>query len=132
MALDQFVEDLITGSKSFASVATLMPDGSPQVSVMWVDSDGEHILLNSAEGRVKTKNLRNDGRVAIAIIDSENPYRQAMIRGRVVEDTHEGAFEHTDVLAKKYLGQDKYPYHQEGDVRVIFKVKPESVYKIDV
>lgn len=132
MALDKFVHDLITESKSFASVATLMPDGSPQVSVMWVDTDGENILLNSAEGRVKTKNLRNDKRVAIAIVDSENQYRQAMIRGHVVEDTHEGAFEHTDVLAKKYIGQDKYPYHQEGDVRVIFKIKPDSVYKIEV
>ena len=132
MALDEFVQKLITGSKSFASVATLMSDGSPQVSVMWVDSDGENILLNTAEGRVKTDNFRNDNRVAIAIIDSENPYRQAMIRGKVVEETHDGAMEHTDVLAKKYLGLDEYPYHQPGDVRVIFKVKPESVYKVDV
>jgi PPOX class probable F420-dependent enzyme len=132
MALDEFVQKLITGSKSFASVATLMPDGSPHVSVMWVDSDGENIILNSAEGRVKTNNLRNDHRVAIAITDSENPYKQAMIRGTVVEDTHDGAMEHTDVLAKKYLGLDKYPYHQPGDVRVIFKVKPESVYKVDL
>jgi len=132
MALDQFVHGLIKDGKSFASVATLMPDGSPQVSLMWVDSDGEHILLNSAEGRVKTNNLRNDKRVAIAIVDSENPYKQAMVKGNVVEDTQDGAFEHTDELAKKYLGQDKYPYHQEGDVRVIFKVKPESVFKIEV
>lgn len=132
MPLDEFVESLIKDSKSFASVATLMPDGSPQVSLMWVDSDGENILLNSAEGRTKTNNLRNDHRVAIAIVDSENPYRQAMIRGKVVGETHEGAFEHTDILAQKYIGQDKYPYHQEGDVRVIFKVKPDSVYKIEV
>lgn len=132
MALDEFVESLIKDKKSFASVATLMPDGSPQASLMWVDSDGEYILLNSAEGRVKTDNLRNDNRVAIAIFDSENPYKQAMVKGRVVEETHEGAFEHTDELAKKYLGLDEYPYHQEGDVRVIFKVKPESVFKIDV
>lgn len=131
MALDKFVHDLIIKSKSFASVATIMPDGSPQVSVMWVDSDGENILLNSAEGRVKTNNMRRDHRVAIAIVDSENPYKPAMIRGHVVEETHDGAFEHTDILAKKYLGQDKYPYHQEGDVRVIFKVKPDSVYKIE-
>lgn len=132
MPLDEFVENLITGSKSFASVATLMSDGSPQVSVMWVDSDGENILVNTAEGRVKTDNFRNDNRVAIAIIDSENPYRQAMIRGKVVEETHDGAMEHTDLLAKKYLGLDKYPYHQPGDVRVIFKIKPDSIYKIEV
>jgi len=109
-----------------------MPDGSPQASLMWVDSDGEYILLNSAEGRVKTNNLRKDNRVAIAIFDSENPYKQAMVRGRVVDETHEGAFDQTDKLAKKYLGLDEYPYHQEGDERVIFKVKPESVFKIDV
>lgn len=132
MALDKFVESLIQESLSFASVATLMPDGSPQVSVMWVDSDGENILVNTAEGRVKTDNFRNDKRVALAIVDSKNPYKQAMIRGKVVGETHDGAMEHTDKLAKKYLGLDKYPYHQEGDVRVIFKVKPESVYKIDV
>jgi len=132
MALDEFVESLIKDGKSFASVATLMPDGSPQVSLMWVDSDGENILLNSAEGRVKTDNLRNDQRVAIAIVDSQNPYRQAMVRGRIVGESHEGAFEHTDELAKKYLGQDKYPYHREWDVRVIFKVNPETVYKIDM
>ncbi|MEM7009426.1 MAG: PPOX class F420-dependent oxidoreductase [Thermodesulfobacteriota bacterium] len=132
MALDEFVQKLIKDSIAFASVATLMSDGSPQVSVMWVDTDGEHILLNTAEGRVKTDNFRQDPRVALAIVDSENPYRQAMIRGKVVEETHDGAFEHTDVLAKKYIGQDKYPYHQEGDVRVIFKIKPDSVYKIDM
>lgn len=132
MALDEFVENLITGTKSFASVATLMSDGSPQVSVMWVDSDGENILVNTAEGRVKTDNFRNDNRVALAIVDSENPYRQAMVRGRVVEETHDGAMEHTDKLAKKYLGLDQYPYHQPEDVRVIFKIKPDSVYKIDV
>ncbi|GJM15016.1 MAG: PPOX class F420-dependent enzyme [Thermodesulfobacteriota bacterium] len=132
MALDEFVENLITGSKSFASVATLMKDGSPQVSVMWVDSDGENILVNTAEGRVKTDNFRKDKRVALAIVDSENPYRQAMIRGKVVEETHDGAKEHTDKLAKKYLGLDEYPYHQPGDVRVIFKIKPDSVYKIEV
>jgi hypothetical protein len=97
-----------------------------------VDSDGENILLNTAEGLVKTDNFRNDNRVAIAITDSENPYRQAMIRGKVVEETHDRAMEHTDVLAKKYLGLDEYPYQQPGDVRVIFKVKPESVYKVDV
>jgi len=79
MALDEFVQKLITGSKSFASVATLMPDGSPHVSVMWVDSDGENIILNSAEGRVKTNNLRNDHRVAIAITDSENPLRNTWV-----------------------------------------------------
>lgn len=132
MALDEFIEKLITESVSFGSVATLMPDGSPQVSLMWVDSDGENILVNTAEGRKKADNFRNDDRVAIAIFDSENHYRQAMIRGKIVAETHDGAFEHTDRLAKKYLGKDKYPYHQPGDVRVIFRIRPESVSKVDV
>jgi len=121
MALDEFVDSLIKDKKSFASVATLMPDGSPQASLMWVDSDGEYILLNSAEGRVKTDNLRKDNRVAIAIFDSENPYKQAMVRGRVVHETHEGAFDHADELAKKYLGLDEYPYHQEGTRGLVSK-----------
>jgi hypothetical protein len=90
MALDEFIDSLIKDKKSFASVTTLMPDGSPQASLMWVDSDDEYILLNLAEGRVKTDNLRKDNRVAIAIFDSENPYKKAMGRDRVVDETHQG------------------------------------------
>jgi PPOX class probable F420-dependent enzyme len=107
-----------------------MPDGSPQVSILWVDSDGEHILVNTGEGRVKPDNIRRDPRVAIAINDSENPYKTAMVRGVVVEETHDGAEEHIDRMAKKYLGQDKYPFRQPGEQRVVFKIKPEHIYKI--
>lgn len=131
MPLDENIERLCTQGKNFASVATIMPDGSPQVSIVWVDSDGEHIIINTAEGRLKPKNLRNDPRVALAITDSENHYDQVMVRGRVVEDTHEGADEHINKMAKKYMGVDEYPHRQPGEVRVIFKIKPEKVFRID-
>ena len=131
MALDEFVYKLATEGKNFASVATVMPDGSPQVSLVWVDSDGEHIIINTAEGRLKTENLRRSGAIALAIADSENHYNQAMIRGKIVEDTHEGADEHINAMAKKYLGVDVYPHRQPGEQRVIFKIKPEKVFKIE-
>jgi PPOX class probable F420-dependent enzyme len=111
--------------RAFASLATLMPDGRPQVTPVWCDFDGEHIIFNSARGRQKDKNVRRDPRVSLAIIDPENPYRYLEIRGRVVEITEEGADESIDKLAKKYLGVDKYPYGQPGEVRVLYKIKPE-------
>ncbi len=115
---------------NYGHLATLMPDGSPQVSPVWVDVDGDRILVNSAEGRSKPRNVRRDARVAISIYNQENPYSSAFIRGRVVEITQEGADEHIDKLAKKYLGQDKYPYHQPGDQRVILVIEPEYVGSI--
>lgn len=118
---------LLKEGKNFAAVATLMPDGSPHVTVTWIDTDGKHVIFNTAEGRLKPKNLRRDPRVAISVINSENPYQQVVIRGRVVEMTHEGADEHIDRMAKKYLGVDKYPYRAPGEKRVIVKVVPEKV-----
>ena len=112
---------------NYGHMATLMPDGSPQVSPVWVDMDGDRILVNTAEGRAKPRNVRRDARVAISIHNQENPYSSAFIRGRVVEITHEGAEEHIDKLAKKYLGQDTYPYRQPGDQRVILVIEPEHV-----
>jgi PPOX class probable F420-dependent enzyme len=111
--------------KAFASLATLMPDGGPQVTPVWVDYDGRHVVINTAEGRQKDKNLTRDGRVALAIMDPENPYRYLEIRGRVVERTRDGADAHIDSMAKKYLGQDKYPFRRPGEVRVIYKIQPE-------
>ncbi len=115
---------------NYGHMATLMPDGSPQVSPVWVDIDGDRILVNSAEGRVKPRNVRRDARVAISIYNQDNPYSSAFIRGRVVEITHEGADEHIDKLAKKYLGQDTYPYRQPEDQRVILVIEPEHVGSI--
>ena len=111
--------------RAFASLGTLMPDGRPQVTPVWVDFDGEHVIFNSAKGRQKDRNVRRDPRVSLAIIDPDNPYRHMEIRGRVVEITEEGADHSINKLAKKYLGVDKYPSGQPGEVRVVYKVKPE-------
>ena len=113
--------------RAFANLATLMPDGRPQVTPVWCDFDGEHVIFNSAKGRQKDKNVRRDPRVAMTLMDPENPYRYLEIRGRVVEITEEGGSASIDKLSKKYLGVDKYPYSQPGEVRVIYKVKPEHV-----
>ena len=111
--------------KAFANLATLMPGGEPQVTPVWVDYDGRYVLINTAEGRQKDKNLTRDGRVSLSIMDPDNPYRYLEIRGRVAERTRDGADQHIDSLSRKYLGQDKYPYRQPGEVRVIFKIQPE-------
>lgn len=112
---------------TFAHLTTLMPDGSPQASPVWIDLDGDTIVVNSAQGRVKDKNMRNDARVAISMVDPENPYRALMIRGRVVGITTEGADDHINKMAKKYLGQDVYPFRQPGEVRVLYRIAPERV-----
>ena len=111
--------------KAFASLTTLMPDGSPQTTPVWVDVDGDYVIFNSAKGRQKDRNVRRDPRVAMAIVDPDNPYRYLEIRGKVAEITEQGADTHIDKMAKKYLGQDKYPYRQPGEVRVLYKIRPE-------
>ena len=111
--------------RAFASLGTLMPDGSPQVTPVWCDFDGEYVIFNSAKGRQKDRNVRRDPRVALAIMDPDNPYRYLEIRGHVVEITEQGADTHIDKMAKKYLGVDKYPYRQPGEVRVMYKIRPE-------
>jgi PPOX class probable F420-dependent enzyme len=110
--------------KAFANLATVNPDGTPQVTPVWVDYDGTHVLVNSARGRRKDKNMETIPAVAISILDPDNPYRYLEVRGRVAEITEDGADEHIDKMAKKYLGQDKYPFRQPGEVRVIFKIQP--------
>jgi len=111
--------------KAFAHLATLMPDGKPQVTPVWVDYDGKYVLINTAEGRLKDKNMQRDGRIALSIADPDNPYRYLEVRGKIAERTYAGADAHIDAMAKKYLGQDKYPFRQPGEVRVIYKVLPE-------
>jgi PPOX class probable F420-dependent enzyme len=112
---------------NFAHLATIMPDGSPQVTAVWVDFDGKYILVNTAEGRRKPNNIRRDPRVAIDVIGQQEPYNMATVRGRVVDVTYEGADDHIDKMAKKYLGQDKYPFRAPGERRVILKIEPEHV-----
>ena len=92
---------------------------------MWCDFDGQHVIVNSAKGRQKDRNMRRDGRVSLSIQDPENPYRYLEIRGKVVVVTEAGADEQIDKLARKYLGKDKYPYAQPGEVRVTYRIEPE-------
>jgi PPOX class probable F420-dependent enzyme len=106
-----------------------MPDGSPQVTPIWIDYDGEFILFNSALGRQKDRNIRRDNRVAISIQDPDNPYRYLQIRGKVIEITEKGADAHIDKLAFKYLGVEKYPHRNPDEVRLIYKVKIEHIQK---
>ena len=125
-ALPESVRALLQ-KKSFAHLATLMKDGSPQVSPVWVDLDGDIIVVNSAQGRVKDRNMRRDARVAVSVSDPDNPYQTAMIRGRVVAITTEGAEQHIDDMAKKYMGVDRYPLRTEGEVRVIYRIEADKV-----
>lgn len=113
--------------KAFAHLATIGADGSPQVTPVWVDFDGTYLRFNTAKGRVKDKNLRRNPRVALAIQDPDNPYRYMQVQGRVVEVTEHGADAHIDTLAKKYIGQDTYPWRRPGEVRVLYKILPEKV-----
>lgn len=122
---DKF-HDLFT-KKAFAHLGTLMPDGSPQVTPVWVDLDGGFIRINTAKGRVKDKNMRRNKKVALEISDPENPYRHIAVQGQVVDITEQGADAHIDSLAKKYLGKDKYPNRTPTEVRVIYKIRPEKI-----
>lgn len=113
--------------QAFGNLSTLMSDGSPQVTPVWVDYDGKYVRFNSAKGRVKDKNIRRDPRIAISLQDPANPYRYLEIRGKVVEITETGADDHINKLSKKYLGKDVYPFRQPGEVRVTYKIVPEKV-----
>jgi PPOX class probable F420-dependent enzyme len=118
--------DLLDKKIAFANLATVLKDGSPQVTPVWFDHTGGKIRINTARGRVKSRTLKEGARVALSILDPENPYRYIQIRGRVVSTTENGANMHIDSLAKKYLGKDKYPFGQPGEVRVMYEIEPTS------
>ena len=119
--------DLVTTKKAFANLATVMPNGSPQVTPVWFDFDGKYIRVNSARGRVKDKNMRRDPRVALSILDPDNPYRYLSIRGRVIKITETGAVEHINALARKYRGMDIYRSPRPDEVRVMYVIEPRRV-----
>jgi PPOX class probable F420-dependent enzyme len=110
-----------------ASLATLNPDGSPQITPLWVDMDGDNVLFNTAQGRIKARNLETDSRVAVTVIDPDDPYNVVAFRGSVVNVTTDGADAHIDSLAKKYLGVDQYPMRREGEVRIKVYVSPDHI-----
>jgi PPOX class probable F420-dependent enzyme len=112
---------------AFAHLVTLMPDGSPQVTPVWVDLDGHTVVVNTAKGRLKDRNMKRDPRVAIEVSDPANPYRYIQVRGRVSDITESGGDAHIDKMAKKYLDKDTYPFRQPGEVRVIYRITPEHV-----
>lgn len=112
--------------KAFCAFTTLMPDGSPQTTPVWVDYRDGELWVNSAVGRRKDKNVRRDPRVAVTVIDPDNPYRYVEVRGRVREITQDGADAHIDAMAKKYLGQDKYPNRSATEQRVLYKIAIEK------
>jgi PPOX class probable F420-dependent enzyme len=113
--------------KNFASFATMMGDCAPQVTPVWVDYDQGNILINTAEGRTKTRNVAKNPNVAVCVTDSANPYTHVSVRGRIIEKTNQGADEQIDRMAKKNLGLDKYPFRQPGEKRVLLKIRPDSV-----
>jgi PPOX class probable F420-dependent enzyme len=124
-ALEQLLKEA-----SYGQLATLMPNGAPQLTQVWVDTDGEHVLVNTVTTHQKVKNVRRDPRVAVNVHDPKQPWRIANIRGRVVDVTSAGADAHIDRLAKKYLGAEQYPFHQPGQERIILKIRPERIHSI--
>jgi PPOX class probable F420-dependent enzyme len=127
VAIPEKFLDLVQQKKAFANLATVMPDGTPQVTPVWLDYMNGKIRVNSAKGRVKTRNMTEGAKVALSILDPDNPYRYIQVRGKVVRATEAGADAHIDALAKKYLGKDKYPFAQPGEVRVMFEIEPSGV-----
>jgi PPOX class probable F420-dependent enzyme len=118
---------VLTEKKSLAHLATLMPDGSPQVTPVWFFYEKGRFFVNTARGRVKDRNMKQNALVALSIVDPDNPYAHVAVRGKIVKATEDGADANIDAMAKKYLGQDKYPFRQPGEVRVIYEIEPTSV-----
>ena len=114
--------------KNLVFIATIMKDGSPQLSPVWANFEEGHILVNTAEGRLKHKNILRDPRVAISVVDQNNPLDMTTIRGKVVEIIPDYSYEHANRLTKKYMGLEKYPFRQPGEKRIILKIAPEKVF----
>ncbi|MGP8124290.1 MAG: PPOX class F420-dependent oxidoreductase [Nitrososphaerales archaeon] len=129
MKLSDKVKKLVDG-KNFASAATVMPNGSPQVATVWIDRDGDTIILNATRSRQRTRNLTRDPRVAICIFDQNNPYSSASIRGKVLEITEKGGEEHIDKMNMKYHGTPKYAYHTPNDPRVLIRVQATHIHEM--
>ena len=125
--MDSKAEKLLNG-KNLVFLATSMPDGSPQVTPVWGDFEDSHIRINTAEGRLKHKNILRDPRVAVSVVDSENPLDMASIRGKVVEIIPDYDYKHADFLTKQYMGKESYPFKRPGEKRIILKIEPEKIF----
>jgi len=120
---EQYLDLLQDQKKAFANIATVQPDGSPQVTPVWFDYIGGKVRVNTAKGRVKARNMKPGATVALSIMDPDNAYRYVQVRGKVTRETEDGARAHIDTLSRKYLGKD-YPWHKPEDVRVLFEIEP--------
>ena len=125
--MDQKVEQLFQ-QKNLIFISTINFDGSPQLTPVWGDYDGEHVLVNTAEGRLKHKNVLRDPRVAISVVDHDNPLNMTTIKGKVVEIIPDYDYVHANKLTKQYLGIDEYPFKRDGEKRIIFKIKPVKIF----
>ncbi len=110
-----------------ASLATISKDGTPQLTPLWIDVDGDDLLVNTARGRIKANNIERDPSVALSVVDPDDPYNVLVVRGTVVEITHDGADAHIDALAKKYLGVDEYPMRRPGEERLKVRIRPDHI-----
>ena len=126
-SVDSKAETLLNG-KNLVFLATSMADGSPQVTPVWGDFEDSHIRINTAEGRLKHKNILRDPRVAVSVVDSENPLDMASIRGKVVEIIPDYDYKHADFLTKQYIGKESYPFKRPGEKRIILKIEPEKIF----
>ena len=126
--LDDRDRELLS-ARNFCHVSTTREDGSIHTVPIWVDVDGENVVLNTEANRAWPRNLRRTGHTTLTILNHENPYEYLTLTGHVAEETEDGALEHIDAMAKKYIGQDSYPFHQDGDVRVIFRIAPDRVHR---
>ncbi|QUC65369.1 PPOX class F420-dependent oxidoreductase [Nitrosopumilus sp. K4] len=125
--MDEKAKNLFLG-KNLVYIATLMKDGSPQLSPVWADFEDEHILVNTAEGRIKHKNVLRDPRVAVSVVSKDNPLDMTTIRGKVVELIPDYDYKHADRLTQQYMGREHYPFKRENEKRIILKIKPERVF----
>jgi len=125
--MDDKVIKLFEG-RNLVFIATIMKDGSPQLSPVWADYDNGHVFVNTAEGRIKHKNVLRDPRVAVSVVNQNNPLDMTTIRGKVVEIILDYEYEHANKLTKKYMDKEKYPFKQPGEKRIIFKILPEKVF----
>jgi PPOX class probable F420-dependent enzyme len=114
--------------KNLIFIATLMKDGSPQLSPVWANFEDGYILVNTAEGRIKHKNVLRDSRVAVSVVSKDNPLDMTTVRGKVVDMIPDYDYKHADKLTQKYLGRDHYPFKREDEKRIVFKIKPEHVF----
>ena len=125
--MDLKVEQLFQ-QKNLIFISTINSDGSPQLPPVWGDYDGEHVLVNTAEGRLKHKNVLRDPRVAISVVDHSNPLNMTTIKGKVIEIIPDYDYVHANKLTKQYMGLDEYPFKRDGEKRIIFKIKPVKIF----